>query len=795
MNNNEIIDLGQYAKDAYLKYAMHVVTDRALPFVQDGLKPVHRRILYAMHVLSNDWDKPRKKSARIVGDVIGKYHPHGDSAVYEAMVGMAQNFNIRYPLIDGQGNWGDRDEPKSFAAMRYTEARMSKIATCLLDELSWDTVDYKPNFDGAEKEPTLLPSRLPFLLLNGSYGIGVGMATNFPSHHIGEVVEAAKLLLKKPKSTLKEIMDIIKGPDFATGGQIISSPEEIYNVYEQGRGAIRVRARWNIEKKGKDWAIVFYELPHEVSISTISNQIANLVEPQQTVDKKGKKKQLTPQQIHLKRIFSEMIGSIKDLSADGKMALTITPKNKKQDPDELVRALLAHTSLEINANLNFVVVDDTGRPTNKNILKWLGEWCTYRVETIRRRITDRLNKTNARLHILNGRLSILDKIDKVIKVLKESDNPKQDLMDKFKLDEIQAEDILDMRLRSLARLAKISLEEEHAKLTKLKGELEDILSSDANIRKVAIKELDADLKVFGDERRTLVEPAAAASAKDITDNMVQDKASNESIAVALTEKGWISWKAAKQLGPIQDSDFKVKIGDKIRRTFIGSRADTLMLLDQNGQGYSLNLIDLSGRAGEQSVISWFETGAKILEGAISSNPDDKYILAGQNGYGFVIKASNWINRQKKGKAILTLSDNEKPVEPVAIPADATPETSVVLLTSDNKNVALPLSDIKELGKGKGVALLGLAKDQTLLDICLTDSEGKVTLVSEDGTKADLLNKDIKKVLGARKSTAKGKILNKNQNWIKFDKQLKIDIIEEDIINESDEDNTENGDDS
>ncbi|EEV8377802.1 DNA topoisomerase IV subunit A, partial [Escherichia coli] len=243
MNNNEIIDLGQYAKDAYLKYAMHVVTDRALPFVQDGLKPVHRRILYAMHVLSNDWDKPRKKSARIVGDVIGKYHPHGDSAVYEAMVGMAQNFNIRYPLIDGQGNWGDRDEPKSFAAMRYTEARMSKIASCLLDELSWDTVDYKPNFDGAEKEPTLLPSRLPFLLLNGSYGIGVGMATNFPSHHIGEVVEAAKLLLKKPKSTLKEIMDIIKGPDFATGGQIISSPEEIYNVYEQGRGAVRVRAR------------------------------------------------------------------------------------------------------------------------------------------------------------------------------------------------------------------------------------------------------------------------------------------------------------------------------------------------------------------------------------------------------------------------------------------------------------------------------------------------------------------------------------------------------------------------
>ena len=366
-------------------------------------------------------------------------------------------------------------------------------------------------------------------------------------------------------------------------------------------------------------------------------------------------------------------------------------------------------------------------------------------------------------------------------------------MDKFKLDEIQAEDILDMRLRSLARLAKISLEEEHAKLTKLKGELEDILSSDANIRKVAIKELDADLKVFGDERRTLVEPAAAASAKDITDNMVQDKASNESIAVVLTEKGWISWKAAKQLGPIQDSDFKVKIGDKIRRTFIGSRADTLMLLDQNGQGYSLNLIDLSGRTGEQSVISWFETGAKILEGAISSNPDDKYILAGQNGYGFIIKASNWINRQKKGKAILTLADNEKPVEPVAIPADATAETSVVLLTSDNKNVALPLGDIKELGKGKGVALLGLAKDQTLLDICLTDADGKVTLVSEDGTKADLVNKDIKKVLGARKSTAKGKIINKNQNWVKFDKQLKIDIIEEDVVNEPDEDN--NGDDS
>lgn len=795
MSNNELIDLSSYAKEAYLKYAMHVVTDRALPFVQDGLKPVHRRILYAMKDLSNDWDKPRKKSARIVGDVIGKYHPHGDSAVYEAMVGMAQGFNIRYPLIDGQGNWGDRDEPKSFAAMRYTEARMSKIATCLLDELSWDTVDYRLNFDGSLSEPTLLPSRLPFLLLNGSYGIGVGMATNFPSHHIGEVVEATKLLLRKPKSTLKDIMDIIQGPDYPTGGQLISTKEEIYKTYEQGRGAVRVRARWNIEKKGKDWAVVFYELPYDVSINTISNQIAALVDPQPKVDKNGKRKPLTVKQTQLKRIFGELVGSIKDLSADGVMALTITPKNRKQDPDELVKALLAHTSLEVNLNLNFVVVDDTGKPTNKNILAWLNEWCSYRIETIRRRTVDKLNKTNARLHILNGRLSILDKIDKVIKVLKESDNPKEDLMVKFKLDEIQAEDILDMKLRSLAKLAKISIEEEHARLTKFKAELEDILSSEANIRKVAIKELDADLKSFGDERKTLVEPAAPASAKDITDNMVQDKASNESIAVALTEKGWISWKSAKELGTIQDSDFKVKIGDKIRRTFVGSRADTLMLLDQNGQGYSLNLIDLSGRTGEQSVINWFDTGAKILEGAIASNPEDKYILAGQNGYGFVIKASNWINRQKKGKAVLTLAANEKPVEPVAIPADATPETSVVLLTSDNKNVALPLGEIKELGKGKGVALLGLAKDQTLLDICLTDSDGKVTLVSEDGTKADLMNKDIKKVLGARKSTAKGKVLNKNQNWVKFDKQLKIDIIEEDVINEPEKDDTENGDDS
>lgn len=790
MSNNELIDLGIYAKDAYLKYAMHVVTDRALPFVQDGLKPVHRRILYAMQDLSNDWDKPRKKSARIVGDVIGKYHPHGDSAVYEAMVGMAQGFNIRYPLIDGQGNWGDRDEPKSFAAMRYTEARMSKIATCLLDELSWDTVDYKLNFDGSLSEPALLPSRLPFLLLNGSYGIGVGMATNFPSHHIGEVVEAAKLIFKKPKSTLKEVMEIIKGPDYPTGGQIISSPEEIYKAYEQGRGAVRMRARWNIIPKGKDWVISIYELPYDVSVGLITSQIAALVDPQPKLDKSGKKKPLTAKQTQLKRIFGEMIGSVKDLSADGVMSLTITPKNRKQDPEELIMALLAHTSLEVNQNLNFVVVDDTGRPTNKNILAWLTEWCNFRVETIRRRTTDKLNKTNARLHILNGRLSILDKIDKVIKVLKESDNPKQDLMTKFKLDEIQAEDILDMRLRSLAKLAKISIEEEHAKLTKLKAELEDLLSSDANIKKLAIKELDADLKAFGDDRKTLVEAATSSSAKDITDNMVQDKASNESIAVALTEKGWLSWKSAKQLGPVQDSDFKIKTGDKIRRVFTGTRADTLMLLDQNGRGYSLNLNDLSGRLGEQSIIAFFKTGAKMIEGAISSSPEDKYILAGENGYGFVIKADKWINRQKAGKDVLTLAPNESPVEPVAIPADAAPETTVVLLTSDGKNVALPLGDIKELGKGKGVALLGLAPDQRLLDIALTDADGKVTLKDENGTTADLSAKDIKKVLGARKSTAKGKVINKNQNWIKFEKMPKMSIIDEG--NESDDsENDEN----
>lgn len=775
MNTNETIDLAESANEAYLKYSMHVVTDRALPFVQDGLKPVHRRILYAMHVLHNDWDKPKKKSARIVGDVIGKYHPHGDSAVYEAMVGMAQNFKIRYPLIDGQGNWGERDNPKSYAAMRYTEARMSKIATCFLDELSWDTVDYKPNFDGSEKEPTLLPSRLPFLLLNGSNGIGVGMATNFPSHNIREVVEAAKLLLKKPKSTLKDIMQIIKGPDFSTGGQIISSEEEIFDSYEKGRGPIRLRARWNIEKKGKDWSVVFYEIPYEASIEDISKQIAELVEPQQTIDKAGKRRQLSAKQLQMKRIFGELIGSVKDLSSDGIMRLSITPKNRKQDPESLVMALLAHTKLEMNFNSNFVVVDDTGRPTNKNILEWLHEWCNFRIETIRRRTVDKLNKTNARLHILNGRLSILDKIDKVIKVLKDSDNPKQDLMDKFKLDEIQAEDILDMRLRSLARLGKISLEEEHARLTNLKSELEDILSSENNIKKVAIKELDMDLKTFADDRRTIIQEASSANAKDITENMTQDKALSDPIAVALTEKGWISWKTAKQLGNVQESDFKVKTGDKIRRIFIGSKADTLMLLDNNGKGYSINLIELSGRLGEQPAI---DTGAKVVEGALASSPEDKYILAGQNGYGFVVKADNWISRLKGGKALLTLAEGELPVEPVAIPKNATNESVVVLLTSDNKNVALPLGDIKELGKGKGVALLGLAPNQKLLDIALADNDGKVTLQSEDGKSAELLPKDIKKVYGSRKSTAKGKVLNKNQTWIKFDKILKIDIIEE-----------------
>lgn len=788
------INLGLYSKDSYLKYAMSVVKGRSIPYIQDGLKPVHRRILYTMKTLKLFSTANITKSARVVGEVLGKYHPHGDASVYDAMVIMSQPFSTRYPLVHGEGNWGTRDGD-SAAAMRYTEAKLTPFADTLLSELSWDTVDYQPNYDGKETEPMVLPSRLPLLLLNGTSGIGVGLATEIPSHNLNEVVEATIYLLKNPKATIDDILNIIKGPDFPTGSQLITPASDIRKFYKSGKGSFKLRAKWRVEyaPNKKDWSLVFYEIPQGTSVSQILLQINALVNPtvSEPKDKKGKKDKkekkatLSQKQLTLKRFFGDLIENFQDLS-DQELSLTITPKQRKQDPEVLANALLAHTDLEKNYPLNFVAVDENGNPRLDNLLSWMQQWCNFRMTTITRLYQDQLNKVEHRLHILEGRLLILDKIFEVIKLITESKQPKIDLMEKYSLSEIQAEDILEMRLRALSRMEKEGIEDEYKELTKKQQKLVKILSSEANIKKEVIKELEIDMKAHGDARRTTIEEAEAVNPKDLVTEIVQDKATNETIAVAITERGWLSWKIAKSMDDVSEADFKLKTGDNIRRQFFGSRASVLMLLDQQGKGYSINLVDLPGRNDTNSFSAFIEPGAKIVDGVMGT-PDDHFLLSGENGYGFIIKGSNWISKLKAGKAIISLAESEFPLQPLPVPISADEEENkkqiLVTLSSEGKSVAMPLSDVKILGKGKGVALMGLGKDAKLLDLTLVKSDGTVILKNED-KESVIPHKEIQKVLKARSSSHKGKAFAPKTVWTGFNRDIEKPIEDK----ETDDDN-------
>lgn len=715
-NHTQHADIHEFTENAYLAYSMKVVRDRAIPDVEDGLKPVQRRILYAMNVLKLEPSAKPMKSARVVGDVIGKYHPHGDSAVYEAMVRMAQPFSLRYPLVHGEGNFGTRDGD-SPAAMRYTEAKLAPIAQALLDELHQDTVDFAPNFDGTMTEPQLLPGRLPFLLLNGSSGIAVGFATEFLSHNLNEVVEGAKLLIEKPKATLDELLAVIPGPDFPTGSVLISPAEEIRKVYEEGRGSLRLRARWRVETEGKKWKLVFFEIPQGASAEKLLEEIQEIMDPKPK-EKKGKKLPLSPDQLRKKKLFGELIEDYQNHSDfENKIRVVITPRDKKMDPKALADVLFAHTMLEKNVPANFVSLDRMGAPRPSNILDWLRQWCDFRIETVRRRLTFEKNRVDSRLHILAGRLSILDRIEEVIKVLRFSEDPKADLMEKFGLDDIQAEDVLEMRLRSVANLEKTKLLDEQGKLKVEQARLEKLLGSDKALKKLVISELDADAKRFGDDRRTLLEPATATSVKKLAQTAVAEKMAPEPVAVALTERGWIAWRPAKTAEEALSLDYKIKAGDSIRRVYFGDRNDHLVLLDDSGKGYSLHLVDLPSKADTLPLTTWFEHGTrKIVEGGIAA-PEARYILAGQGGYGFIVKASDWVSRMRAGKALLTLDAGETPLPPYPL-AGVSDDAQVMSLSTDGRAVVFPLADLKPLPKGKGVALMGLGDGARVSDLAV-----------------------------------------------------------------------------
>jgi len=619
--------LGAYAQRAYLEYALSVVKGRALPDVCDGQKPVQRRILYSMDRMGLSYSGPGNntaakpvKSARVVGDVLGRYHPHGDTAAYDALVRMAQDFSQRYPLIDGQGNFGSRDGDGA-AAMRYTEARLARISSLLLDEIDMGTVDFIPNYDGSTEEPRQLPARLPFTLLNGASGIAVGLATEIPSHNLREVADACVALIKNEKLSDADLVAILPGPDYPGGGQIISPASDIADAYRSGRGSLKVRARWKIEDLARgQWQLVVHELPPGVSTQRVLEEIEELTNPKV----KAGKKALTQDQQLLKASLLAVLDVVRDESSkDAAVRLVFEPKTSRIEQQELITALLAHTSLETSAPINMTMVGIDGKPVQKSLRQILLEWISFRQTTITRRSQHRLNKVLDRIHILEGRQLVLLNIDEVIRIIRHSDEPKPALIEAFKLSERQAEDILEIRLRQLARLEAIKIEQEQ-------GKLEEILGSPAALRRLMVKEIEADAKTFADPRRTLIQ----AEKKAVAEVKIVD----EPVTVVVSEKGWVR----ARTGHGHDAtSFAFKAGDGLYGTFECRTVDTLLIFGSNGRVYSVPVATLPGARGDgQPVTTLIELEPTTQIAHFFAGPAHAtLLLSGSGGYGFMAPAT------------------------------------------------------------------------------------------------------------------------------------------------------------
>ena len=698
--DGEALTLATFAERAYLDYAISVVKGRALPDVSDGQKPVQRRILYAMHELGlNSTAKPRK-SAAVVGDVLGKLHPHGDQSVYDALVRMAQDFSLRYPLIDGQGNFGSRDGDGA-AAMRYTEARLTPISKLLLDEIDMGTVDFQPNYDGSTQEPKLLPARLPFVLLNGASGIAVGLATEIPSHNLTEVAKAAVALIRNPDLTHAELMELIPGPDFPGGGQIITPASAIAEMYENGRGSLKVRARWKIEDLARgQWQAVVTELPPGTSAQKVLEEIEEITNPKVKLGKKS----LLPEQLALKQSILSVLDRVRDESGkDAPVRLVFEPKSKNQDQTEFMHMLLAHTSLETNAAINLVMIGGDGRPRQKGLLQILSEWVDFRFATITRRTQFRLQKVDDRIHILEGREAVLLNIDKVIKIIRESDEPKPALMQAFRLSDRQAEDILEIRLRQLARLEAIKIQQELDELRKEKITLQDLLDNPASMKKLVIKEIEADAKQAGDARRTLIEEAERAS--------VEQKVIDEPVTVVISEKGWVRARNGHGHDPAQ---FSFKAGDSLYGTTECRTTDTLLAFGSNGRIYSVPVSALPGARGDGVPVTTLielASGTRIVH-YFAGSADTTLMLSSTAGYGFTAKAGDMISRNKSGKAFMTLDEGDTPTAPKVVAANA---SAIACVSEKARLLVFSIEEVKSLsGGGRGVILMELEKNETLV---------------------------------------------------------------------------------
>ncbi len=710
--------LSAYAQRAYLEYALSVVKGRALPDACDGQKPVQRRILYSMSRMGLGFGgangasgaKP-VKSARVVGDVLGKYHPHGDSAAYDAMVRMAQDFSQRYPLVDGQGNFGSRDGD-SAAAMRYTEARLARITSLLLDELDEGTVDFVANYDGSFEEPRQLPARLPFTLLNGASGIAVGLATEIPSHNLREVADACIALIKTPKLPDNELYSIIAGPDYPGGGQIISSATEIAAAYSTGRGSLKVRARWKIEHLARgQWQLVVTELPIGVSTQKVLEEIEELTNPKIKVGKKA----LGLEQLQLKQTLLSVLDVVRDESGkEAAVRLVFEPKTSRIEQSELITTLLAHTSLESSSPINLTMIGLDGRPAQKSLRQMLNEWIEFRQTTIARRSQYRLTKVLDRIHILEGRALVLLNIDEVIAIIRQSDEPKAALIERFKLSDRQAEDILEIRLRQLARLEAIKIEQELKTLREEQGKLEEILANPSTLKRLMVKEIEADAKQFADPRRTLIQAEKKA--------VLEVKVLDEPVTVVVSSKGWIRARG----GHGHDAaSFAFKEGDGLYGTFECRTVDTLLVFGSASKGtgrvYSVAVSLLPGARGDgQPVTTLIELESGTQPVYYFAGPASAtLLLASSGGYGFLASVETMTSRPKAGKAFISCAEGESICKPshalgTSGSTPLNPATHVACASTAGRVLTFEIAELKQMaGGGRGLMLIDLDDKDTL----------------------------------------------------------------------------------
>ena len=708
----EQMPLRTFTEKAYLNYSMYVIMDRALPFIGDGLKPVQRRIVYAMSELGLNAAAKFKKSARTVGDVLGKFHPHGDSACYEAMVLMAQPFSYRYPLVDGQGNWGAPDDPKSFAAMRYTESRLSKISEILLTELGQGTVDFQPNFDGTLEEPQYLPARLPHILLNGTTGIAVGMATDIPPHNINEVADAAVLLLDNPKAGLDDVLNIIQGPDFPTEAEIISPKDDIRKMYETGRGSIKMRATWHKE----DGEIIISALPHQSSPSKIIAQIAE---------------QMTAKKL-------PMVEDIRDeADYENPVRIVLVPRSNRVDTDALMAHLFATTDLEKSYRVNMNMIGLDHKPAVKGLLQVLTEWLTFRRTTVTRRLQHRLDKVLARLHILDGLMIAFLNIDEVIEIIRTEDEPKQVLMARFNLSDEQAEAILNLRLRHLAKLEEHQLQAEKDKLEEERSNLELILGSERRLNTLIKKEIQEDAKKYASPRMSQLverEEAKAISESEMTPA--------EPVTVILSEMGWVRCAKGHDIDP---EGLSYKAGDKYLSHACGKSNQPVIFIDSTGRSYALDPLSLPSARSQGEPLTGKLTlpAGATIEQVIMEPEKQELLMASDAGYGFICKFEDLIARNKAGKALISLPENAKVLKPETL-SEST--SLLVSLTSAGRMLIFPVRDLPALSKGKGNKIISIpaanakARSELLVKLFLISEQAslefhsgkrKITLKPED----------------------------------------------------------------